>query len=181
MARRYKVFDKTPCYFITCSTVWWTPIFISSETCDVIIDSLSYCRKHKGLHVFAYVIMPIHFHGIVSAEKAEDLPGVMRDLKRHTSRELVRVLQSSSWELPLRAFKKAAEVAHRESEQKVWQDEFHPIAIFTERVFREKMDYIHANPVRKGLVRQPSDWWYSSACYCESGETGPLELDLVEW
>ena len=181
MTRRYKVVDDTSCYFITCSTVWWTPVFISSETCEVIIESLFYCRKQKGLHVFAYVIMPTHFHGIVSAGQADELPGVMRDLKRHTSRELVRVLERTGWELPLRAFKKAAQLAGRGSQHKVWQDEFHPVAIVTEKVFRRKLDYIHGNPVRKGLVMEPSDWCYSSARSCERDEPGPLELDAIEW
>jgi REP element-mobilizing transposase RayT len=175
------VVEDTPCYFITNSTVWWAPIFISSQSCDIVIESLSYCRQHKGLLVFAYSIMPTHFHAVVSTTAPADLTGIVRDLKRHTSRKIVEALEASSWEFPLRAFRKAAALDGRGNQHKFWQDEFHPVAILTKEVLREKVLYTHGNPVRKGLVREAADWWYSSARALERGESGPLELDAVDW
>jgi REP element-mobilizing transposase RayT len=179
MSRRYRLIETAPCHFITSSTVWWTPIFISKGTCDVLIESFAYCRREKGLQVFAYVIMPTHFHAIVGTRESVALTHVMRDLKRHTARKLDAVLEDLSWELPLRVFRKAASLEERGNQYKVWQDEFHPIALETEEVFLQKLEYLHANPVRKGLVKKPEDWWYSSCRTWLDGTPGPLELDEV--
>jgi len=107
--------------------------------------------------------MPTHFHAVVSTEKPKILSGIMRDLKRHTSRELIRVLGESGWDLPLTVFRVAADSGKGNTEYKVWQDAFHPKGIFTEPVLRQKIEYVHLNPVRKGLVENATDWTYSSA------------------
>jgi len=125
--------------------------------------------------------MPTHFHAIVGAADGEQLSSVMRDLKRFTSREIVNVLQATGEELPLRAFKKAASLQGRGNDHKVWKDEFHPIGIRSIEVFRQKLDYIHHNPVRKGLVEESSHWRYSSAGFYDKGSVGVLEMDELEW
>ena len=56
----------------------------------------------------------------------------------------------------------------------VWQEGSHPEAIFTEKFSRQKMDYLHLNPVRAGLVETPDEWPYSSAqAYLLGEETYP--------
>src|SRR3989304_8708999 len=114
--------------------------------------------------------MPTHLHAIVSTEGDHSLSDVMRDFKRHTGKKLVEVLKTSGWELPLRAFRKAAQIAGKGNDYKVWDRDFHPQAIVEEEMFRQKVEYIHANPVRKGLVRAPEDWVYSSAGFYLLGE-----------
>ncbi len=172
--------EDSATYFLTSATVWWTPIFISNLTCDVLVNSLAYCQQNKGLRIHGYVIMPNHFHLVVTASPQDSLPSIMRDFKRFTSRELIRTLESSGWELPIRIFRKSGMACGTKQEYKVWQDEYHPIALFSEEVLRVKLEYLHQNPVRKGLVRKASDWWYSSAGFYETGEAGPLEVDVVE-
>jgi len=181
MTRRYRITEDSASYFLTSTTVWWTPIFISNLTCDVLINSLAYCQKDKGLRIHGYVVMPNHFHLVVTTPAPNSLSPVIRDLKRYTSRELTRVLEESSWELPVRIFRKTGMSSGTGRKYKVWQDEFHPVAVFSEEVFRVKLDYLHQNPVRKGLVRKASDWWYSSAGFYETGEMGPLKVDEVEF
>jgi REP element-mobilizing transposase RayT len=146
----------------------------------VLVESLAYCRERKGLSVFAYVIMPTHFHAIVGADSQSELTPIMRDLKRHTAWKLVETLKAMGWELPLRAFRKAAEIDGRGNEHKVWQEEFHPVALQSEQIFNQKLSYLHENPVRKGLVRKAEDWWYSSARAWLDGEEGPLKVDVLE-
>ena len=63
----------------------------------------------------------------------------------------------------LRVFQTAALEDGRGNNFKVWQTGFHPIYIVSDKFFWEKLDYIHYNPVRKGLVRRPEQWQYSSA------------------
>jgi putative transposase len=181
MSERYKPQEGINYYLITCSTAFWTPVFVSGETCRVITSSLDYCRRKKGLKVFAYVIMPTHFHAVVACDNPKKLSDVMRDLKRHTSRELIRVLETGAWQLPLEIFKHAKSTGKGNTEYKVWQDAFHPKGIFSENGLRQKIDYIHQNPVRKGLVDEATDWKYSSARnYTDNSKEIILEIDELE-
>jgi len=66
------------------------------------------------------------------------------------------------------------------SEFQVWQESFHPKELLTEEILQQKVDYIHMNPVRKGLVDKPEDWKYSSAGYYATGVNGLLHLNGLE-
>ncbi len=66
------------------------------------------------------------------------------------------------------------------SEHQFWQEGFHPQMIYSEEVFRQKVEYIHFNPVRRGLVREPEHWRYSSAASYTLGVRGELEIDDLE-
>jgi len=101
----------------------------------------------------------------------------MRDLKRYTSGEIRRFLTGKGDELAQRIFREAGLSQQPPLQWKVWQDEFHPVAIESDSVFRQKTEYVHANPVRKGLVELPEHWWYSSARAFLGEKGGPLAID----
>jgi len=87
----------------------------------------------------------------------------MRDFNTHTSRIITELLKAERRDSMLRVFRKAAIEDARGNQFKVWQPGFHPIYIISDYFFSEKLDYIHYNPVRKGFVKQPEEWEYSSA------------------
>jgi len=92
----YKITDQYGCYFVTFTIVGWVDIFTRKECKDIVISSLEYCQKNKGLKVHAYVIMSSHIHMVISAkEESIGLSNIIRDLKRHTSKILLEwVLES---------------------------------------------------------------------------------------
>ena len=67
MRSRYRVGDPDRAHFITATIVEWLPVFTSSVCCDILVSSLVHCRQHKGLKVYAWVILDNHFHAILSA------------------------------------------------------------------------------------------------------------------
>ena len=79
-------------YFLTFQVVGWADIFSRKVYRDIIIDSLSYCRKNKGAEVFAYVIMTNHVH-IVLRSKTGDLSGTIRDFKKHTAKRIFKEMK----------------------------------------------------------------------------------------
>lgn len=172
--------DARYIYFITSTVVDWIPLFISYRYCNIVMESLEYCRRHKGLRIHAYVIMPTHIHLIVSIEPAAALPGVVRDLKRYTSRALSACLREDHAQVWLRLLHEWSYRGRGNTEYKVWQDGYCPEAIFSQKFFRQKLDYLHDNPVRKGLVRRMEDWYYSSAAAYLKGERGAIEIDRLE-
>ena len=87
----------------------------------------------------------------------------MADLKKFTAGKLLAQLRAErrTWLLDLLAVRKAAHKTR--STWQLWQEGCHPQAIYSDRTMRQKIDYIHANPVRRGWVASPEHWRYSSA------------------
>ena len=105
----------------------------------------------------------------------------MRDFKRYTSRQIATTLpqiNESRRAWLLRAFAQAAQPLKRVKQYKVWQDGTHPIELYSARVLRQKLDYIHRNPVADETVDEPEDYRYSSA-RDYAGLPGLLPVTLV--
>ena len=109
----------------------------------------------------------------------DTLSQVIRDLKRHTAKKILAVARQDNKEWLLKQFEFFKGLHKGESQHQVWQEGVHPQAITGEDMLRQKLDYIHYNPVRIGLVDRPEDWRYSSARNY-LGQDGVLEIDLVE-
>jgi len=170
-------------YFCTCTIMGWQPVFVDVPYRKIIMDSLCYCRQHKGIEINAYVIMLTHVHLILRPLPGVDLAGVMRDTKRYTAKRIFEQLEEDRRGWLVRYFRRAPQLTKQKSAYKVWQDEYHPEQVETERFFMQKLNYLHENPVRKGHVAHPHEWLYSSARYYAGHETGMgvLEPDFLEW
>lgn len=181
MSRKYRHYpDGNYIYFITSAVVEWIPLFLSHRYFNILTDAFAYCRNNKGLRVHAYVLMPNHFHLIASSEPQAALPDIIRDLKRYTSREVTRCLEEDGAYFVLGLLEEAAVLDERNNIYQVWQKGYHPEAIFTQRFFRQKLDYLHNNPVRKGYVDAAEHWRYSSASQYVAGSVGMMEIDRLE-
>ena len=176
---RFRIAEAGYPYFVTSHIVHWLPVFVQPATCDIITDSLAFCRSTKNLHIHAYVIMPTHVHLIVSAEG--DLPTVLRDFKRHTSVELVEHYETIKLPAFHNVFRYCGARSRHPVQNKVWEEGNHPEQVHSREFFQQKADYIHRNPLRKGLVRDPLAWHYSSAAAFAGDADGPLEVDWLEW
>jgi REP element-mobilizing transposase RayT len=157
--------------------VHWIPIFSRDDYFHVLADSLTYCSEHKGLQIHGYVIMPTHFHASLFQPDGK-LSDVMRDMKKHTSKEIARKLKEDGRELWLSAMERAA--GNRDGVT-VWQEAFHPEQIHNESFFNQKLDYIHTNPVRAGYVDDPCDWKYSSAGFYYRETESIVPITPVLW
>jgi REP element-mobilizing transposase RayT len=177
MTNSYRVFtDKHYAYFVTWTVVNWLPIFRGAVYRQIILDSLNYLRANKHTQLNAFVIMLSHIHAILWPDDGINLSDVTRDFKRFTSKEISREAKREGADQSIRAFKNSrlANRAHDVSQYQVWQEGSHPEAIFTEKFAKQKMDYIHLNPVRAGLVVTAEEWPYSSArAYLLGEETCP--------
>ena len=158
----------------------WLPVLIEARYIDPIIESLNYCRAHKGLQLFAFVVMPNHLHLIAAA--SADLNAVMRDFKRFTSRTIHDRLKEDGRDTAVYWLAHATQAARRQrGELGLWADGFHPQAVYSRDVIQQKLAYLHDNPVRKGLVQTPEEWWYSSAGWYAGRKQVCMEMDQLEW
>jgi putative transposase len=117
--------------------------FSSPKDFEMLEFNIEFYRKRENADIYAYVLMPSHLHLIISIPEIKSISNFMRDLKRRTAREYFELYNLPSGRL--------------------WEDRFDDVGLYSEKSFFTKLNYIHQNPVRAGLVEKPEDWPYSSA------------------
>ena len=173
MRSNYKLQNTDYPYFITSTIVNWIRLFDQNEFKHLLFQNLIFYQSKYEIEIFAYVIMPDHFHMVC---KSEQLRKAIQSLKSYTAKEIIDILRSDiNFEIldELRNIKKKYKA---ESDFQVWQEGYHPQEILNNRMLKQKIEYIHYNPVRKGLVSRPEDWEYSSAGYYTNGTECDLKI-----
>lgn len=106
----------------------------------------------------------------------------MRDFKKFTSVQICRSIEGNmlesrkSW--MLNVFKSAASDSAKHEKYKFWQNEYHPIELNDNTMMDQKLEYVHDNPVKEGIVVKPEDYMYSSA-RDYAGIKGLLDIDFM--
>jgi len=138
------------------------------------VRELARARELLGFRLVGYVVMPEHVHVLLSEPQRGTPSTVLHDLKLRVARRLRQrprhapagqmALPFGEWRQPLRAF---------------WQARFYDFNVYTEKKKKEKLEYMHSNPVARGLVRHPEDWaWSSWSNYAKKGQ-GLIPVDLL--
>tara|TARA_R110002051_G_scaffold314220_1_gene391067 strand:- start:2806 stop:3324 length:519 start_codon:yes stop_codon:yes gene_type:complete len=166
MSRKYKFHNRTAAYFVSFATVYWIDVFTRQSYFSILERAIEYCRKEKGMEVFAYCFMPSHIHLIFRSEN-KDPSGLLRDFKGFTAKKLIQEIEENPQEsrkewllwMMARAGKKRSNITKRQ----FWQQHNKPIELWSDKVIKQKIEYIHNNPVEQGFVTDPVTWKYSSA------------------
>ena len=95
MSEGYKIRDQTLPHFITFTVVDWIDVFTRQTYRDIVIESLDYCIKNKGMILFGYVIISNHIHMIIQSQEAT-LSDLIRDFKKFTAKSILEKIQNSS-------------------------------------------------------------------------------------
>ena len=163
-------------HFVTFSCFQRLPLLTRDRTRRWVIISLEEMRRKLNVSLWAYVIMPEHVHVLLYPRQANyEMRLILVALKRSVSDAAKRHLQQTGntpWLNRLRVQYPSRDVF------RFWQ----PGGGFDHNIFRERtvaavIEYIHANPVRRGLVKEPSDWEWSSARFWEGDSNIPLRMD----
>jgi REP element-mobilizing transposase RayT len=182
MSRNYKFHNPEGLYFVSFAVVHWLDVFTRNQYKDILIDSLSFCQKEKGMEIIAWCIMTNHVHLIFRVPNEGKPQAVLGDFKRFTSKALVKAIREngkeSRKEFLLDQFKKAGENTSNVKQYQFWRHDNKPIELWSNKVIQEKINYIHQNPVEAGLVFKAEDYVYSSAIDY-AGEEGLLNNVIV--
>ena len=179
MSRKYKFKNPTAAYFVSFATVYWIDVFTRQVYFSIFAESINHCRKEKGMEVFAYCFMPSHVHMIFRSDN-EDPSGLLRDFKGFTARKLIKAIeenpQESRKEWLLWMMKRAGHKTSNVTNIQFWQQHNKPIELWSGKAIKQKIEYIHNNPVVQGFVTDPIHWKYSSARNYSDDET-VLKID----
>jgi putative transposase len=162
--RRLIGFDKLAnVYFITTTVMNYDNVFsINREYSLILINSLKFLLKEHRSKLFAYVIMPSHMHLLLYLPEGESLIDYMRDFKKFTSVE-IRKLAEKEKRIDLLKRLERNSISSKNQRYKLWMDRYDELIITSERMLKIKINYIHFNPVKAGLVEKAEDWEFSSA------------------
>ncbi|MCF7857988.1 MAG: transposase [Candidatus Cloacimonetes bacterium] len=178
MKSRYKIFkdDDSP-YFLTLNVFLKIPIFTNSSYMNIILNNFEFYRKEQKLRIYAFVIMDNHIHLIAS--HTNDLSGVVRNLKSYSAKKLIDCLKHDKREWILKLLSEYKPDFKQDSTYQFWQEGNHPKQIQNIKMFNQKAEYMHYNPVKRGLVQNEVDWIYSSARNFERLKS-VFQIDLIE-
>lgn len=178
--RKRRVSINAPCHahFLTFSCYKGYPLLAGEHSRRWMIDSLERARDRVGFDLYAFVIMPEHVH-VLARPRQDDvtIAAMLRGMKQDVARTAAAWLrdQGGAWLRRLSVRK-----SDGSTEIRFWQrGGGYDRNIFTVEAFRETMDYIHANPVRRGLVADAVDWPWSSARHYAGSADAVLVMDSL--
>jgi putative transposase len=140
-------------YYLTLTVQRWYYLFDRYNRWQILADSIRYCQDNKGLELNGYVFMLNHIHLIATSP---DMAGFLRDFKRFTSAKFKANLESTEPSV-LKLFVDA------QGGYRFWMETNAPKKIENPAFYRQKLNYIHENPIRKGYVTRSEYWHWSSA------------------
>lgn len=181
MKEGYVIRDQTLPHFFTITVVDWVDVFSRKNFRDVVLECLTFCVKNKGMILYSYVIMSNHIHLIIQSEEGK-LSDLIRDFKKFTAKTILDKIQTepeSRRDWMLERFKLATETHSRNKNYQFWQLSNHAEEIYSEKFMWSKIDYIHFNPVRAGIVSSPQNYIYSSASNYVIGK-GIIDVEIVQ-
>lgn len=156
--------------------------FLKPEiACQWLADAIDEARRELDFALWAYVFMPDHAHLIVwPRQKIYEISDIRKAIKAPVGAKGIAWLEEHAPEWLPRITRKRG----KKTERLFWQSGGgHDRNVYKGRTLLDMIDYIHANPVRKGLVLRPRDWKWSSAAWFDDGSEIPLMVDLIppEW
>ncbi|MBZ5538815.1 MAG: transposase [Acidobacteriia bacterium] len=182
MAKLRRFFEGRNIHYITCSTYRQTPVFDSDRFKLLFVDTLRALRLELQFKLIGYVLMPEHFHMMIWPSATVNPSRVMKSLKERTALGILDQLdqnQQSTWCRKILSRCILPPTFHGHERRRVWLPRSHDINIYTEKKRLEKLNYMHANPVKRGLVKTPGDWPWSSWRFYYLGDDSLLTMDNV--
>ena len=171
--RRY--YGQGHLHFLTFSCYRRLPLLKTVRARAIFLKELARVRDEMEFHLIGYVVMPEHVHLLLSEPRRGTPSTVLQKLKLRVARKMRkrrRVVKAGQLRLP---FEQQGEAL-----KAFWQARFYDFNVYSRGKKMEKLLYMHANPVIRGLVKHPEDWPWSSWAFYEKGETGLIRVDVEE-
>jgi REP element-mobilizing transposase RayT len=157
---RYRIYDDSYPYFITIGVNFGLPIFSNRSAAEIILENLDFMQKKRSVDVLAYVIMENHLHAVLFGQ---DLGDHIAQFKSYSARKIIDLFKENRHTKWLERLKKVKSNNKSDSTYQLWKIGYHPKQVIGDEMMTQKVEYIHANPVKRGYVNQPEHWRYSSA------------------
>ncbi len=165
MSTGYQIVEQDELHYVTFQIVGWVDVFTRKAYRDIVIESLRFCQEKKGLEIYAFVVMSNHIHAVLRSSTGK-LSDTIREFKSFTAKQMLEAIKQepeSRREWMLNIFRFAAAKHKRNENYQIWTHENHAVILYGNSFINQRINYIHENPVRAGIVERPEDYIYSSA------------------
>jgi len=159
MGLRYPSQESGSCFFVTTTFKNWSPFGDTDGFYEALAESLDFYSTKYDSRIAGYVLMPTHIHLVIFID-GQELGKFMRDFKKFIGQKIRCELRIGS--------------------DGIWQPRYDRVKLITESIFREKLEYLHNNPVMSGSAKLLHDWFWSSAADYSGRENGPVVV-WKEW
>ena len=159
MGFAYTIKNQGNIHFVTFTVHQWADVFTRQIYIDILLESLRFCQQEKGLNVYAWVVMSNHCHFIVSANE-NNLSDIIRDFKKFTAKSIYAAIENNKQES-----RKGWLLRVLKFNDKIWfwEEGYHGEEILSQPFYEIKLNYIHMNPVKAGVVEKEDEYLNSSA------------------
>lgn len=153
--------------FFTATIVKWYHLLKPDKYKDIITESMRFLVQNNRVNIYAFVLMPNHIHLIWSTQDKHQYKDVQRDFLKFTAQQIKFDLLKFHPKV-LDKFKSS----RKDRKYQLWQNRPLSIPVYTEKVFQQKINYIHNNPIQPKwqLSERTQDYKYSSASFYEEGQ-----------
>ncbi len=166
--------------FVTANTYKRIPLFRETALCNVFFRELEFYRNKYGFQLHAYALLPDHFHLLLRFPPEKNFGDFLRDFKSSLGRLIIDWAETNDRQRLLARLRLSQPPARRkDARYRTLQENSHVKLVDSARLFNQKLDYIHANALREGLVERAIDYLYSSLRNYELGE-GCIAIDPPE-
>ena len=159
MSKKYKFTEHEGIYFFTATVVDWIDVFTRNIYRNILINSFRFCQKNQGLRVHAWVLMSNHFHMICSFADNKEAGMVIKNIKSFTAIKIIDAIINNDLESRkawmLNIFEENGKANKNNYRFQFWQHENHPILLDDPQKYRQRLNYLHENPVKAGFVYEP--------------------------
>jgi len=180
MRRRSKQYEH-PTLFISGNVAQRVPLFrLWREANQMVVENLDFYRSKYGFLLYGYVVMPDHYHVLVRVRPGTSLIPLLRDFKSAVGKQVVEGLARAGLPQLLERFRLRTQLRRsKDARFRILQADNDIVEVFTPRILRGKLEYMHNNPVKEGLVARPDEWMYSSCRAYEHGIQEPIRVDRL--
>jgi putative transposase len=149
--------------FVTFSCYYRLPSLNHPGAKEIIIEELDRARAKHGFRLLGYVLMPDHVHLVLFPPEGMKLGLVIREIKSRSARRYFA----------------AVRIGPPGATRVFWQRRCYDHNCRMPETVREKIQYCHNNPVKRGLVSEPSEWDWSSYNWYQGRKDVPLMMDAI--
>ena len=181
--RHHNIYIDGAVCFWTSSIVNWLPVLRSKTACRAVLSVLDRCRERHNVRLVGYVLMPDHIHVAAWSEHAEDMRVFLKQFLRLSASEIASLAATAAERgnaLAAKWLQQFRERARQGAQVRVWKERGRAFPVTKTDGLQQKLEYIHQNPVRRGLVERAEQWEFSSASWYAGGFSC-ITLDELDW
>ena len=182
MAKLTRYYGLNDLHYITNSTYRRARVYDSERFRNNWVATLGELRGELGFKIIGYVLMPEHFHALLWPTPEANPSQITQKLEDRTALFVLKNLRENlrfPWCRKMLERVRLPPTVHHHAHFRVWERKGYDMNIWTPRKVREKLNYMHNNPVKRGLVKAPGDWVWSSWRYYFLNDTSRLAMDRV--